>query len=288
MTNEEFQKKLTQKSIDELANERVNSVFSHKEGVHILFRRYYDYFNSDDLEMFKRVLLGKLSNNQSSCKGEQLTPEQELLRLYCVFASAKDAMRDLVIAMCHDMRGEDDYAGLAELHDAVLKLPYYLYQPLSYIIFNDLFDTGDVFEHEGNELYQTIVKKFNSYYCDLRTQADDEWACCQLEMSNSIRDDSSPRELTREYLHELWELHSNKEDILLLSTIEKREIMALGFVMLIEHVLRALVLERAFKMRTENDYDGIANMLQSLDQTEDISSELRKKCAGLLMSRPDY
>lgn len=279
MTNEEFVKKMNQKSIKELAEERVHAVLTNKQSVDTLFRKYYDFFAGEELDLIKRVITEALDNTRSSDL-EELKPDQELLQLFCAFATAKDAMRDLVIMMAHDMRDENDFAGLTELHDSVIRLPYNLYQPLAFILFNDLYDTLPIYAEEDSSWYQSFVKVLNSHFAALRKKADNEWAAWQRTASDE--GDPAPRELTREYIHELWERHSAQEDMLLQSTVEKREIMALGFLMMITRILRDEVLVRANNCRENNDYNSLADLLRTLDKIDGISDNRRQKCAGLL------
>lgn len=279
MTNKEFQKKLTQKNIEELAEERVRAVLSNNQGVEALFKRYYDFFDDEELKLFKNIITEALLKNRST-DSEDFTSDQELLKLFCVFSTAKDAMRDLVILMVNEMREENDYAGLAELHDDVLRLPYDLYIPLAFIVFHNLYETLDVFCEEGR-WYQSFSKVFNSHFIDLRKQADNEWAACQQSASAAI--DSAQREITRELLHDLWEKHSIQKDVLVLSKIEKREILSLGYLMMLTKILRDEVLSRTNNLREQNDYIGLAKMLETLDTMDGISDERRQKCAGLLL-----
>ena len=284
MTNEEFSKRLSQKCIDELACERVRSVLTNKQSTDVLFRKYYDFFEADDLNVIKRVFKEAITVIQSSGVKEELPQEHELLQLYCFFATAKDSMRDLVIMMCHEMRDEYDYAGLTELHDALLKLPYDLYHPLSFLVFNDLYDC-EVCSHEDGSWYQMLGKTLENHFSELRQRADNEWANCQAAASDDS--DFMPRELTVEYLHELWARNSATEDILLISTVEKREMMMLAYVMLIEKILRSIVLDCVNKMRMENDYNALANMMRTIDQIDGLSAARREKCVSLLMSKAD-
>ena len=289
MTNEELKNRLNQKCIDALARERVEDVLNHKKDVDILFRPYYDFFDSDDLKIIKNEIKEALANIRLSYAEEQISPEVELLELFTVFSSVKDAMRDLVVMMCHVMRDECDYAGLTELHDAGLKLPYNLYRPLAYLVFNDIYDTVDVFSQEDGSVYQSVVKHLNEHFQNLRQKADEDWARCQ---ATAISDDDGNSDFTTgkmtiEYLHSLWEKHSAYEDVLLIATVEKRELLALAYVMLIEHILRSLILERTNSMRENNDYYGLTNLMRRLDKMEGLSEEKRKKCVGLLVSRSD-
>lgn len=143
----------------------------------------------------------------------------------------------------------------------------------------------DVFSEEDSKWYQSFVKVFNSHFVELRKKADDEWTAWQRTASDE--GDPTPREMTREYLHELWERHSAQADVLLQSTIEKREIMALGFLMMITRILRDEVLDRMSNMREYNDYIVLADMLRTLDTMEGISVNRRQKCAGLLLGGTD-
>ena len=81
MTNEEFVAKLNQKRIEELADERVRSVLDRKQNMDVLFRRYYDYFDVTDLDLFKRVMNEAIKQTRSSEAEDNLTADQELLHL---------------------------------------------------------------------------------------------------------------------------------------------------------------------------------------------------------------
>ena len=280
MTKEEFTRKLNQKSIAQLADERIHAVLSNKQDIELLFRPYYDYFDRSDLKFLKSVI----TDTTTIFDSEANDPDKRLINLLGIVSTAKDAMRDLVVMMLHEMRDEDDFAGLAELHDAAMKLPYDLYLSLSVLIYNDLYESLDLYNQEG-KYYQSFVKQFHSYFCGLRQRADDEWAKCQA----TATDDSVTVEnvLSHEYLNELWQKHSALNDILLISTIEKREILALALLMLIEKILRTMLIDQVNTYRSGKEYNKIADMIQVLDTMEGLSSEKRKKCAGLLVSRSD-
>ena len=280
MTKEEFTRKLNQKSIDQLADERIRAVLINKQDIEILFRPYYDVFDKSDLKVLKSVITEATSIIGASTN----EPDLKLINLFGIVSTAKDALRDLVVMMLHEMRDEDDFAGLAELHDAAMKLPYDLYLALSVLIYNDLYESLELFNQEG-KYYQSFAKKFNAHFCGLRQRADEEWAKCQA----TAIDDSVTVEnvLSHEHLNELWQKHSALNDILLISTIEKREMLALALLMLIEKILRAMLIDRVNTFRSGKEYNRIADLLQSLDNMEGLSTEKRKKCAGLLVSRSD-
>lgn len=289
MKKEVFFEKLNRKSFDTLAEERIHSVLLHKHNVEVLFKPYFDLFDVDDLDFYRRVIMDAIGSDQFVNNNKQLDQKQEFLRLYCVFENARDAMRDNVVAMCHNMREDHDFAGLTELHDAVLDLPYNLYLPLSYLIFNDIYDDSDAESQKTeNGLYQHFASEFEEYFKNLRQQADDEWATYQNTRMDSIKNNaeckSSPKEMTMEYLQKLLVEHLEPEDILLLSVVQKRAILGLAFMMQMECVLRSLFEQFSCKMILNNDYQGISNMIRCLIKMEGINDELREKCAGMLVT----
>ena len=229
MNQKEFYKRMNQKNLSEVAEEKVAAFLSSAcKDADVLFSGIEErIIDPDDAEYIRSVISEVLNDIADGDKKSN--------RLMSVLDDASDGMSAVFVKMLHQMRAENDYSGLGLLYESCdTDLSFAIYQRLGDMIFNDYYPDINLEEHEKDSpLFREFYDRFDQHFFNLLIKADTEWES-YLQPADEKDNDEEDYELSYERFQQMIAASEDEDDVaddLMPSVVQLRIMKCCAFLM---------------------------------------------------------